>query len=210
MTIDRESEMTDATVPEGPALIAMLNDLLALDHDAVQAYSIAIGRIGRPEYREALAGFRGDHQRHIDQLTQLIRERGGVPVQLPHLPTGAFKAAMQALGTLGGDRAVLLAFKTNEGQVRDRYRRAAGQPHEPAAGAIVSTAALDEERHYAWVEQVLATMGVHDGTLLGGAQAAAETVQARVVDAVEDAGRKLAEAAERMRPGGASEPPTGA
>ncbi|HET7462727.1 MAG TPA: ferritin-like domain-containing protein [Longimicrobium sp.] len=202
--------MTDATVPEGPALIAMLNDLLALDHDAVQAYSIAIGRISRPEYREVLAGFRGDHQRHIDQLTQLIRDRGGVPVQLPHLPTGVFKLAMQALATLGDDRAVLMAFKTNEGQVRDRYRRAADQPHEPAAGAVISTAALDEERHYAWAEQVLARMGVHEGTLLGGAQAAAEKVQGRVIDAVEDAGRRVAEAVERIRPGGAKEPPTGA
>jgi rubrerythrin len=195
---------TAATVPEGAALVAMLNDLLMLDHDAVQAYSIAIGRISRAEYREALAGFRGDHQRHIDQLTQLIRDYGGVPLQMPHLPTGVFKAAMQALSTLGDDRAVLMAFKTNEGQVRDKYRRAADQPLDPAVGAIISTAALDEEQHYAWVEQVLRKMGVEEGTLLDTAQNAAEKVQGRVIDAVEGAGRRVAEAAERMRPGGAS------
>ena len=196
--------MTDATVPEGAALIAMLNDLLMLDHDAVQAYSIAIGRISRAEYRETLAGFRGDHQRHIDQLTQLIRDFGGVPMQMPHLPTGVFKAAMQALSTLGDDRAVLLAFKTNEGQVRDKYRRAANQPLDPATGTIVSAAALDEEQHYAWVEQVLQKMGVDEGSLLSTAQNAAEKVQGRVIDAVEGAGRRVAEAAERMRPGGTS------
>ncbi|HEU4560286.1 MAG TPA: ferritin-like domain-containing protein [Longimicrobium sp.] len=196
--------MTNATVPEGAPLLAMLNDLLMLDHDAVQAYSIAIGRISRAEYREALAGFRGDHQRHIDQLSQLIRDYGGVPVQMPHLPTGVFKAAMQALSTLGDDRAVLMAFKTNEGQVRDRYRRAANQPLDPAVGTIVSAAALDEEQHYAWVEQVLQKMGVDEGSLLGTAQNAAEKVQGRVIDAVEDAGRRVSEAAERLRPGGAS------
>jgi rubrerythrin len=196
--------MMDATVPEGAALLAQLNDLLMLDHDAVQAYSIAIGRISRAEYREVLAGFRGDHQRHIDQLTQLIRDHGGVPVPMPHLPTGLFKAAMQALSSLGDDRAVLMAFKTNEGQVRDRYRRAANQALEPAMGAIVHAAWQDEEKHYAWVEQVLQKMGVGEGTLLGTAQNAAEKVQGRVVDAVEDAGRRVAEAAERMRPGGAS------
>lgn len=196
--------MTDATVPEGAALLALLNDLLMLDHDAVQAYSIAIGRISRAEYREVLAGFRGDHQRHIDQLTELIRGRGGVPAQMPHLPTGVFKAAMQAFSTLGDDRAVLLAFKTNEGQVRDKYRRAADQPLDPAVGAIISAAALDEEQHYAWVEQVLRKMGVDEGSLLDTAQNAAEKVQGRVIDAVEGAGRRVAEAAERMRPGGAS------
>ncbi|HET7232256.1 MAG TPA: ferritin-like domain-containing protein [Longimicrobium sp.] len=196
--------MTDASVPEGPALIALLNDLLALDHDAVQAYSIAIGSISRPEYRETLAGFRGDHQRHIDELTQLIRDHGGVPVQLPHLPTGAFKAAMQALASLGDDRAVLLAFKTNEGQVRDKYRRAADQPLEAAVGAVIPLATRDEETHYAWVEQVLEKMGVQEGTFLHGAQNAAEKVQGRVIDAVEGAGRKVAEAVERIRPGGAA------
>jgi len=196
--------MTDATVPEGAALLALLNDLLALDDHAIQACSIAIGRIGPAGYREVLAGFRGDHERHVDQLTQLVQSRGRVAVQMPHLPTGVFKAAMQALSTLGDDRAVLLAFKTNEGQVRDRYRRAANQPLDPAVGAVISAAARDEERHYAWVEQVLEKMGMQEGTLLHTAQHATEKVQGRVIDAVESAGRNVAEVAERIRPGGAS------
>ena len=69
--------MDSATPRSGPELIAELNDLLALDHDAIEAYSLAIGRVSRAEYREALAGFRGDHQRHVEQLTELIRARDG-------------------------------------------------------------------------------------------------------------------------------------
>src|SRR5215212_10088033 len=195
--------MADGTFPEGAELIAERNDLLALDHDAVQAYSLAIGRISNAEYRETLAGFRGDHQRHIERLTQLIQDRGGVPVQLPHLPTGVFKAAMQALANLGDDRAVLLAFKTNEGQVRDKYRRHAARPHDPAVSAVVHGAAADEERHYAWVEEVVERLGAGPDTLLGSAQAAAQAVQGRASDAVESAGRRVAETVERMRPGGA-------
>ena len=147
--------MSDSTTPTGAELIAELNDLLALDHDAVQAYSLAIGAISNAEYRDTLAGFRGDHQRHIDQLTQLIRNHGGMPVDLPHLPTGAFKLAVQALGTLGDDRAVLLTFKANEAQVRDKYRRHADRPHDTGVSAILRAAAADEERHYAWADQVL-------------------------------------------------------
>jgi rubrerythrin len=196
--------MADTTMPTGPELIAELNDLLALDHDAVQAYSLAVGAIGTAEYRDTLAGFRGDHQRHIDQLTQLIRNHGGVPVELPHLPTGAFKLAMQALGTLGDDRAVLMTFKANEAQVRDKYRRHADRPHDPGVSAILRAAAADEERHYQWADEVLQRMGVEPGGLLDTVQDAVEKVHGRTADAVESAGRRVAEAAERMRPGGAA------
>jgi rubrerythrin len=187
----------------GAALVAELNDLLALDHDAVQAYSLAIGRISSPEYRETLAGFRGDHQRHIDRLTELIRERGGAPLQLPHIPTGVFKAAVQGLGNLGDNRAVLLAFKTNEGQARDKYRRHADRPHDPGVHAVLRGAAADEERHYAWVSEVVERLGAGPGTIVGGAQQAAQMVHGRTADFIESAGRRVAETVERLRPGGA-------
>jgi rubrerythrin len=193
----------DGTFPRGAELVAELNDLLALDHDAVEAYSLAIGRISNTEYRETLAGFRGDHQRHIERLSELIREHGGVPVHLPHIPTGVFKAAVQALGTLGGDRAVLLAFKTNEGQVRDKYRRHADRPHSTAVSVILRGAATDEERHYAWAEEVVERLGAGPGTLAGSAQQAAEAVHGRTADIVESAGRRVAETVEQLRPGGA-------
>ena len=196
--------MDSATPRTGAALLAELNDLLALDHDAIEAYSLAIGRVSRAEYREALAGFRGDHQRHVEQLTELIRNRGGVPVQLPHIPTGFFKTAIQALGTLGDDRAVLLAWKTNEGQVRDKYRRYATQVLDPAVGAIVSRAADDEDRHYAWGEQTLAQFGVREGTLTHTAQETVEKVHGRVADLVEGATRGVGGTVDRMRPGGGS------
>jgi rubrerythrin len=194
--------MSDSTFPAGAELIAELNDLLALDHDAVQAYSLAVGAISSAEYRDTLAGFRGDHQRHIDQLTQLIQNHGGAPVALPHLPTGAFKLAVQALGTLGDDRAVLMTFKANEAQVRDKYRRHAARPHSPAVSVILRAAAADEERHYIWVDEALQRMGVERGGLLDTVQDAVETVHGRTADALESAGRRVAEAAERMRPGG--------
>ena len=196
--------MSDSTMPTGAELIAELNDLLALDHDAVQAYSLAIGAISNAEYRDTLAGFRGDHQRHVEQLTQLIQNNGGVPVQLPHLPTGPFKLAVQALGTLGDDRSVLLAFKSNEAQVRDKYRRHAARPHGTAVGVILRAAAADEERHYEWVEGALERLGIERGGLIDTVQEAVETVHGRAADAIESAGRRVAEAAERMRPGGTS------
>jgi rubrerythrin len=123
---------------------------------------------------------------------------------MPHIPTGFFKAAIQALGTLGDDRAVLMAWKTNEGQVRDKYRRYATQVHEPAVGAVVSRAADDEDRHYAWGEQTLAQLGVREGTLAHTAQETVEKVHGRVADVVEGATEGVSGLVDRMRPGGGS------
>ena len=90
-----------ATTQTDAALVAELNDLLQLDHDAVQAYSLAIKGIRNPEHRETLTRFRGDHERHVRELTELIREHDGIPVQLSHIPTGPMKLAVQAIGNAG-------------------------------------------------------------------------------------------------------------
>ena len=114
----------DATISQ-PALLAELNDLLQLDHDAIGAYSIAIARLRNDGLRQTLREFKRDHERHVESLTRVIGEQGGVAIQLPHLPSGVFKLAIQGLGALGGDAELLLAFKANERQSRDKYRRAA-------------------------------------------------------------------------------------
>jgi rubrerythrin len=191
--------MSDGTTGSAE-IVADLNDLLQLDHDAVQTYNLAIGQIDDAAYRKTLEDFRDDHQRHIEELARLLRERHALPVQLPHLPTGPFKAAMQALATPGGDREVLLAFKTNEGQVRDKYRRHAEKAYPAEVADVVRRAADDEELHYRWVEDVLALLGAGPGTTIGTAQETVEKAQARVADAIEGAGRKVMEGVERLRP----------
>ncbi len=180
-------------------LIAELNDLLQLDHDAVQAYGLAIDGIQNPEHKQTLNRFRGDHERHVQNLTQLIEAHGGTPIQLSHLPTGPMKLAVQAVGNAGGDREVLLAFKSNERQVRDKYRRLADEPHAPDVAEVLNRNAADEERHYTWVSQVLERMGAGSDTRIGRAEEAFETVHGRAADVIEGAERGIMAGAERMR-----------
>jgi rubrerythrin len=185
------------------ALTAELNDLLRLDHDAVQAYTLAIRLLENPDYRRQLEEFRADHQRHIDELSQLIRSRDGVALELPHLPSGAFKLAVQAIGGgaraagLGGDRAVLLAFKANERQVRDKYRRSARAMHPADVTSVLARAADDEARHYEWALETLSELGVTPDTMTGRAERAFEVTHARAADAMESAERQALEAARR-------------
>jgi hypothetical protein len=51
-------------------LVADLNDLLKLDHDAIAAYTIAIENLGNPSYRQSLESYRGDHERHVREIAE--------------------------------------------------------------------------------------------------------------------------------------------
>jgi len=197
---DTTSGNTTAATDASPEMLAQLNDLLQLDHDAVGAYEVAIESLQSPAYRQALQRFKRDHERHVEELTQLITERGGTPVQLPHLPTGMFKLAMQQAGRLaGGDRGVLLAFRTNERQVRDKYRRLAEASEDLVVADVVARGADDEAKHYGWVVTVLEELGVTSDSSLGRAERVIEVANARLVDAAERVERGAMEATERFK-----------
>lgn len=188
-----------ANVQTDAQLIAELNDLLQLDHDAVQAYGLAIEGIKHLEHKQTLIRFRGDHERHVQNLTELIETHGGTPIQFSHLPTGPMKLAVQAVGNAGGDREVLLAFKSNERQVRDKYQRLADESHAPDVAEVLNRNAADEEKHYAWVSQVLERMGAGSDSGIGRAEEAFETVHGGAANVIERTERAAMAGVERMR-----------
>jgi len=141
-----------------------LNDLLQLDHDAIGAYEIAIEKLEDRDHASQISGFKLDHERHIRELNDLILELGGTPTNEPHA-TAPLKQAMQKAGALGGDRGTLIAWRANELQVRTKYDSYASRANAWPSNAkrVVDEAALDEERHYHWVANVLQQMGVGAG-----------------------------------------------
>lgn len=165
--------------------IAMLNDLLQLDHDAVGAYGVAINAMTDESRRETLRGFRADHERHIEEVTRLIQDRGGKPIQSPHLPTGVFKLAVQKAGALGGETALLLAFKANERQGRDKYRRAAENSDDLEVADVLARASEDEIRHYDWAVRTLQELGVSPDSTAARVERVIEIGNARMADVME-------------------------
>jgi hypothetical protein len=186
------------TTRSAASLIADLNDLLQLDHDAVAAYTLAIDTITDSTFRERLVTFRADHKRHVEELAQLVRDRGAIPIELPHLSTGPFKLAVQALGVPTSDTVVLLAFKSNERQVRDKYRDYSRRPYPAEVADVVRRAAADEETHYTWVARTLDTMGYGSDTVTGQVEKAIELGNRLVADAAERVERAVGETAQRI------------
>lgn len=178
--------MSDALVlARDVTRIATLNDLLQLDHDAVGAYGIAIHAATDETHRETLREFRADHERHIEEITRLIQDRGGKPLQAPHLPTSVFKLAVQKAGALGGQTALLLAFKANERQSRDKYRRTAENADDLEVADVLARAADDEIRHYDWAVRTLLELGVSPDSKTARVERVIETGNARLADAME-------------------------
>ncbi|HYD99768.1 MAG TPA: ferritin-like domain-containing protein [Alphaproteobacteria bacterium] len=186
------TEDTDA------ALLARLNDLLQLEYDALPSYRLAIALLRTEEYRSALESYLADHERHVEDLSRLIHERGSVALRLPHVPTGFFKLAVQAAGAAGGERAVLLAFRANEQQSRDKYARAAEAEQPPEVAALLRRHAEDEARHFDWVCATLENLGVGSDTSIGAAVGAFAGFHGGVADVVEGIGRTGMEAAYRI------------
>ena len=200
--------MTQPTMTESTALIAELNDLLQLDHDAVNAYTIAIDSLDNESWKQSLVQYRGDHQRHIEDLTTHIRSLGGVPIELPHVPSGVFKSALQKAGAAGGDKAILLAFKSNEGQVRDKYENAARAGHPTDTADLLRRNANDEHIHYRWVSTALESIGAGEDTPIGKAEAVFEKVHGGAATAMESVERVAMKGVGQIRRGVRSTSPT--
>jgi rubrerythrin len=154
----------------GPATAATsevldgLNDLLQLDHDAVGSYDVALEKLENQDYISQITGFRHDHERHIRDLNALITQFGGTPMNEPHR-TGPLKKALQSLGAVGGDTGVLVAWRANELTVRAKYDSYAAKANRwpPEVKRLIDRNALDEERHFRWVAELLETMGIGSG-----------------------------------------------
>jgi Domain of unknown function (DUF2383) len=196
------SERTiESTVGNDAAILADLTDLLQLEFDALPAYSVAIAGLRRPDLRETLEAHRADHERHVRDLSAHIRQMGGVPLTLPHFPTGLLKLGVQMAGLAGGDRAILLAFAANEWQSQEKYARYAARPYPPQLAGLVGRHAADEARHYAWACDALEGLGYGSGTPIGRTVQGFARVHGAVADSLEAFGRTALEAAIRaLRP----------
>lgn len=183
-------------------LTTTLNDLLQLDVDAISAYSLVIRQLESKVRKENVRRYQSDHRRHVRELKRLIQTHGGAAIAVSHMPTGPFKVAMQAMGSAGGDRAVLLAFKANERQGRDKYRRAAttrGLPRDVAR--VLKRASRDEERHYRWADKQLEQLHAGRRTAIGKAAGVVEVVNARTVDVIEEMEKPIMTVIEATRRG---------
>jgi len=146
-TIGTERELLDA-----------LNNLIALDFDAIDAYQAAINRLKNTTDATQLRQFMGDHERHTQELSAIVRDLGGTPTMQGDMKSLLTQGKV-VLGNLMGDSGILKAMKTNEDDTNTAYERAVSRDDlTPHLREVLQRNLGDERRHRSWIETRLASM----------------------------------------------------
>ncbi|HSN98067.1 MAG TPA: DUF2383 domain-containing protein [Candidatus Nanopelagicales bacterium] len=132
-------------------VIDLLNELIELDYDAIEAYQAAVGRVLESRDRGRIAAFLEEHRRHVQELSSLVRQLGGEPPGGGDLKQILARGKV-AIGALFGDRLVLEAMKMNEAESKALHEHIAARADvgEPVKEVLLRHLA-DERRHHDWI-----------------------------------------------------------
>jgi len=135
---------------------AAIKDLIELDYDAIEAYEAAINRLDNKDYKAKLSEFKKDHQRHTQELSELLGEH-----HVTNIPSGPSNVKQWltkgkvVLANLMGDSAILSAMISNETDTNTAYERIyAREDIWEEAKSTIRRGLDDERRHKAWLESV--------------------------------------------------------
>lgn len=128
-------------------------DLLELEYDAVETYTAAIDRLDNETYRKKLSEFKADHQRHIKEIREFLKEAGE---EFSDGPSGkqVLMIGRVAISNLIGDESILKAMLAAEEDTNTAYERMLNHEDKPDnAKDFVARAREDERRHKQWLEE---------------------------------------------------------
>lgn len=135
-------------------LIKKINNLIKLDHDAVEAYQQAIDRMKSETCKQKLSEFQEDHRRHVRELSECVTRFGGKPQTRD--VKGFFLKGMTAVQSMMGDEMALIAMQTNEKLTNRTYDEATKDASFPDdVKRIISRNRGDEARHLAWINKAI-------------------------------------------------------
>ncbi len=134
--------------------VARLNDLIAVDIDAVSAYGAAIERVKHVDIKQRLGEFQKDHERHIRELSAYVTRFGGKPRTRADVK-GFFLKGFTALTSMVGDEAALRAMQGNEQLTNRSYKEALEEAWPDDLRQVIAHNYGDEQRHLAYIRDAL-------------------------------------------------------
>ncbi len=135
-------------------IIEELSELIRYDYDAIGAYNTAIDDIKELSAREPLKEFRGDHERHVLELSAIVNGLGGKAPEKPDFK-GVLRKTMTKMAGLGGTEGTLKAMRSNEEVLNKTYAHHLTFDFPDDIKEVIRRNYADEQRHLAWVESAL-------------------------------------------------------
>ena len=146
-------------------VVSLLNRLIQLDYDAIDACKAALASLADPCDREHLSTALEDHRGHADELAVVVRNLGGEPACPGDLRPSRRKVAAVAAVAAISEQDLFQALRRSEEGNRAAYQDATSQPGVPLdVLAALERNLADECRHLAWVARRLdaASPSSHD------------------------------------------------
>jgi uncharacterized protein (TIGR02284 family) len=138
-------------------VVVLLNRLIQLHYDAIDACKAAVAHVEDPRDRLQLSATLEDHRGHVDELAVVVRNLGGEPASPSDLRPLRLKK--RHTGTPACEHALLEALGRNEEGARAAYEDAASLPGVPLdVLAALERNLADQRKHLAWVQRRLETL----------------------------------------------------
>ena len=138
---------------ERDELVRKLRALVKVDMDAVRAYDRAIEETDVPAVKKRFQSYRDDHQRHIRELSEVIRESGGEIPDMKQGIRGFLVRGFTDIRSRSGTYGALRAMRSNEKYTNIKYEDAAEWETGPLLKEIMFRNLDDERRHLNYIEQ---------------------------------------------------------
>jgi competence protein ComEA len=140
-----------------PAVVERLTGLLLLDMAAVEAYGVATRACKAPDISRRLQEFRQDHERHVRDLSKVLRDAGAEPPEEPDERGQCIRSYTDL--SAREDRTALIAMRGNEELTNDAYTSALASDLPEELRGIIEANWQDERRHIRWITEEVRTRG---------------------------------------------------
>lgn len=132
-----------------------LKSLCQLDIDAIHAYNETLHHLDLKEVKNTVEKFKGDHERHVKDLSALIRSLGEEPPSFKPDIKGYMLDVFTKIRSLTGNEGAIKSLKSGEDLTNKRYGEAVKKAFPANIKEIVQRNFRDEERHLHYIEQAI-------------------------------------------------------
>lgn len=128
---------------------------MQLDIDDAHAYEQVISNLEDEDLKSKFQEFKKDHERHIQEISTLIKEMEGVPPEYSRDFKGYLISGYTAIRSMMGTKGALEAMQTNEKMTVKRYEEALQKNLSSKVRDLLTRNFQDERRHLSFIETVL-------------------------------------------------------